>query len=173
MFAVVVWFCRSSSLAFLISAYLINLIYRFLLHWVICFGGYLFVHTPIFLKNTWIFMFFYLFHIWLTIMPKLWMSGVGTLCAIAHYRASLLCITFNYLLSRWKNRACLCSVFNNSISTDLNCYSDLNFGLRISYLKKCLKKNQVSKKGFPWHSRLRNFRFCCNLRRKKLHQSRE
>ena len=22
-------------------------------------------------------------------MPKLWMSGVGTLCAIAHYRASM------------------------------------------------------------------------------------
>ena len=23
-------------------------------------------------------------------MPKLWMGGVGTLCAIAHYRAALL-----------------------------------------------------------------------------------
>ena len=27
-------------------------------------------------------------------MSKLWMSGVGTLCAIAHYRASL----FNYIV---------------------------------------------------------------------------
>ena len=60
MFVVVVWFCRSSSLAFLISAYLINLMHRFLLHWVICFGGYLFVHTPVsfFLKNTWFFLCF-------------------------------------------------------------------------------------------------------------------
>ena len=48
MFVVVVWFCRSSSLAFLISAYLINLMHHFLLHWIICFGGYLFVHTPVF-----------------------------------------------------------------------------------------------------------------------------
>ena len=32
---------------------------------------------------------FDLFLIWLTFMPKLWMSGVGTLCANAHYRASL------------------------------------------------------------------------------------
>ena len=59
MFVVVVWFCRSCSLAFLISAYLINLMHHFLLHWLICFGGYLFVHTPIFfLKNTWTFCVF-------------------------------------------------------------------------------------------------------------------
>ena len=50
MFVVVVWFCRPSSLAFLISANLINLMHHFLLHWVICFGGYLFVHTTVFLK---------------------------------------------------------------------------------------------------------------------------
>ena len=55
---VVVWFCRSSSLAFLISAYLINFINHFLLHWVVCFGGYLSVHTKVFLKNTWIFCVF-------------------------------------------------------------------------------------------------------------------
>ena len=58
MFVVVVWFCRSCSLAFLISAYLINLMHLFLLHWVICFGGYLFVHTPVFFNNTWIFCVF-------------------------------------------------------------------------------------------------------------------
>ena len=34
MFVVVVWFCSSSSLAFLISAYLINLMHLFSLHWV-------------------------------------------------------------------------------------------------------------------------------------------
>ena len=55
---VVVWFCRSSSLAFLISAYLINLMHHFLLHWVICFVDYfLFIHH-FFLKNTWIFCVF-------------------------------------------------------------------------------------------------------------------
>ena len=48
MFFVVVWFCCSSSLAVLISAYLFNLMHHFLLHWVICFGGYLFVHTSVF-----------------------------------------------------------------------------------------------------------------------------
>ena len=74
--------------------------HHFLLHGVICSGGYFFVHTPIFLKNTWAFLGFLGFpknnfcvfpsvpHMW-TIMPKLWMSGVGTLCAIAHYRAAL------------------------------------------------------------------------------------
>ena len=36
MFVVVVWFFRSSSLAFLKSAYLINLKHHCLLHWVIC-----------------------------------------------------------------------------------------------------------------------------------------
>ena len=48
---VVVWFCRSSSLDFLISAYLINLMHHFLLHWVTCFRGYLFVHTPVFFEK--------------------------------------------------------------------------------------------------------------------------
>ena len=96
---VVVWFCRSSSLAFLISAYLINLMHHFLLHWVIC---YLFVHTPNFLKNTWIFVFFYLFLIWKTIMPKLWMSGVATLCAIAHYQASLFTSVFSERTEKWE-----------------------------------------------------------------------
>ena len=56
MFVVVFWFCRSSSLAFLKSSYLINLIHHFLLHWVICFGGYLFVHTPVFFSNTPVFL---------------------------------------------------------------------------------------------------------------------
>ena len=46
------WFCCSSWLAFLIMADLINLIWHFLLHWSVCFGGDLFVHTPIFLKKT-------------------------------------------------------------------------------------------------------------------------
>ena len=58
MFVVVVWFCRSSSLAFFISTYLINLMHHFLLHWVLCFGGYLFVYRPVFLKNTSIFIIF-------------------------------------------------------------------------------------------------------------------
>ena len=58
MFDVVVWFCRSSSFAFLISAYLINLMHHFLLHWVICFGVYLFVHTPVFFENYLIFLCF-------------------------------------------------------------------------------------------------------------------
>ena len=59
MSIVVVWFCHSSSLAFLISAYLINVMHQFLLQWVIFFGGCLFVHTPVFfLKNTWIFCVF-------------------------------------------------------------------------------------------------------------------
>ena len=64
MFVVFVRFCHSSSLAFLISAYLINLMHHFLLHWVICFGGYLFVHTSFFffLKNTWIFCVFLAVH---------------------------------------------------------------------------------------------------------------
>ena len=91
MIVVVVWFCRSSSLTFLISAYLIILMHQFLLHWVFCFGGCLFVHTPVFFwKLLEFFVFFHLFLIWQTIMPKLWMSGVGTLCAIAPYRAALL-----------------------------------------------------------------------------------
>ena len=53
MIVVVVWFCRSSSLAFLISSYLIILIlmHHFLLHWVICLGGYLFVHLPVFFEK--------------------------------------------------------------------------------------------------------------------------
>ena len=59
MFVVVdVWFCRLSSLAFLILAYLINLLHHFLLHWFICFVGYIFVHTPVFLKDTWNFCVF-------------------------------------------------------------------------------------------------------------------
>ena len=43
---------------------LINLFIIFILHWVICFGGYFFVHTPFFLNNTWIFGVFCLFLIW-------------------------------------------------------------------------------------------------------------
>ena len=87
---VVVWFCCSSWLAFLIMANLINLIRHFLLHWVICFESYLFVHTPIFFWKILDFLgIFYLFLIWTTIMPKLWMSGFGPLCAIARYWGSL------------------------------------------------------------------------------------
>ena len=42
---VVVLFCCSFWLTFLISAYHINLKLQFLVHWVICFGSYLIVHT--------------------------------------------------------------------------------------------------------------------------------
>ena len=35
-------------------------------------------------------------------MPKLWMSGVGTLCAIAHYRAAL----FSVIKKIWKDGKC-------------------------------------------------------------------
>ena len=48
---VVVWFCCSSWLAFLILTYYRNLMHQFLLHWVICFGGYLLVHTEFFEKD--------------------------------------------------------------------------------------------------------------------------
>ena len=48
---VVVWFCCSSWLAFLILTYYSNLVHQFLLHWVICFGGYLIVHTEFFEKD--------------------------------------------------------------------------------------------------------------------------
>ena len=48
---VVVWFCCSSWLAFLILTYYCNLMHQFLLHWVICFGGYLIVHTEFFEKD--------------------------------------------------------------------------------------------------------------------------
>ena len=48
---VVVWFCCSSWLAFLILTYYSYLMHRFLLHWVICFGGYLIVHTEFFEKD--------------------------------------------------------------------------------------------------------------------------
>ena len=58
MFVVVVWFCRLSSLAFLISTYLINLMHHFLLLsyllWRLSFRSY----TSFFLKNTWIFCVF-------------------------------------------------------------------------------------------------------------------
>ena len=77
---IVVWFCCSSRLAFLIMADLINLMRNFLLHWVICHACDFFVHTHFLLKNT-------VPH--LVDMPKIWMSGVGTLCADAHYQASL------------------------------------------------------------------------------------
>ena len=60
----------------------------FILQWVICVWGDLFVHTH-FLGKNFKFWIFYLFLIWRTFMPKMWMSGVGTLCANAHYRASL------------------------------------------------------------------------------------
>ena len=52
MFVVVlVWFCCSSWLAFLILTYYSNLMHQFLLHWVICCGGYLIVHTEFFEKD--------------------------------------------------------------------------------------------------------------------------
>ena len=51
MFVVVVWFCCSSWLAFLILTYYSNLMHQFLLHWVICFGGYHIVHTEFFEKD--------------------------------------------------------------------------------------------------------------------------
>ena len=47
---VVVWFCCSSWLAFLTLAYHSHLMLQFLLHWVICFGRYLIVHTQFFWK---------------------------------------------------------------------------------------------------------------------------
>ena len=59
---VVVWFCCSFWFAFLISAYHRNLMHQSSLHWVICFGGYLIVHTHLFFwKILGIFLFFYLF----------------------------------------------------------------------------------------------------------------
>ena len=58
MFVVVVWFCCLSWLAFLILAYLINLMPHLLLPWVICFGGYLFFYTPIFFEKYLIFWVF-------------------------------------------------------------------------------------------------------------------
>ena len=69
---VVVWFCCSFWPAFLILTYYSNLMHQFLLHWVICFGGYLIVHTEFFEKDLGffgirkkiIFGFFYLFLIW-------------------------------------------------------------------------------------------------------------
>ena len=52
MFVVNVWFCCSSWLSLLILAYLKNLMHPFfLLHRVICFGGYLFVHKPNFFEK--------------------------------------------------------------------------------------------------------------------------
>ena len=63
---VIVWFCCSYWLAFLILAYHSNLMHQFLLHWVSCFGGYLIVHTQFFWKllgffgfpkyNFWVFL---------------------------------------------------------------------------------------------------------------------
>ena len=47
-------FWCSFWLAFLLMADLINLMRHFLLCWVVCFGGFVFVHAPI-LKNTSIF----------------------------------------------------------------------------------------------------------------------
>ena len=57
MFAVVVWFFWLSWLTCLIIAYLINLRHHFLLHWVICFGGYLFANTFFWKKNQFFFIF--------------------------------------------------------------------------------------------------------------------
>ena len=54
---VVVWFCCSSWLAFLMMAGLINLMRHFLFHWVVCFGGDLFVHTAIFFEKILDFIF--------------------------------------------------------------------------------------------------------------------
>ena len=48
---VVVWFCCSSWLALLILTYYSNLMHQFSLHWGICFGGYLIVHTEFFEKD--------------------------------------------------------------------------------------------------------------------------
>ena len=49
---IVVWFCCSSWLAFPIMAELIKLMRLFLFHWVICFGGALFVHKHFFFWKT-------------------------------------------------------------------------------------------------------------------------
>ena len=48
MFVVVIL----SSLAFLIMAERINLMKRCLLHWIICVGGDILLHTPIFVENS-------------------------------------------------------------------------------------------------------------------------
>ena len=48
---VVVWFCPSSSLAFLISALLVKFNASFLTPLSFYFGGYLFVHTPVFFEK--------------------------------------------------------------------------------------------------------------------------
>ena len=41
-----------------IGIFLINLMHHFLIHWVICFGGYLFVYTPVFFEKKLNFCFF-------------------------------------------------------------------------------------------------------------------
>ena len=56
---VVVWFCCSSWLAFLTLACHNNLMLQFLLHWVICFGGYLIVHSQFFWKILGLFWVFW------------------------------------------------------------------------------------------------------------------
>ena len=48
---VVVWFCCSSWLPFLILTYYSILMHQCLLHWIICFGGCLIVHTEFFGKD--------------------------------------------------------------------------------------------------------------------------
>ena len=80
---------------FLNTAHLINLTHPFLLHWVICFGGYLFVQTPVFVNNTWIFCVFPSVPYLVDNYAKIVDEGVGTLFAIAHYRAALFCLKTN------------------------------------------------------------------------------
>ena len=48
-----------------------------------------FCSSHFFLKITWIFGRFLLFLLCLTFMPNIWMGGVETFCADAHYRAFL------------------------------------------------------------------------------------
>ena len=114
MLAVFIWFCCMSCLSFT----LLNDWY----HWPS--NGLLFcqslkrffklIHQFFWTKNLKV---FFLFLIWWKIKSKRWLCGVGTLCANAHYGASLLsywpfsCHAFrpwNYLLvSSWKLISCI------------------------------------------------------------------
>ena len=87
MSVVVIWFCCSSWLAFLVLAYLINLIHHVLVHWVICFGSYLFFHTPFFLEKYLNFCGFLSVPHFVDNYAKI---KDEALSPIAHYRASFL-----------------------------------------------------------------------------------
>ena len=94
-----------------------HLMWHFLLDWNICGGGDFFVHN-FFLKNAWFFLGF------LSVLMLI--SGVGTLCANAQYRASLFfCndIQFNAFLKGLNGWYAAATSFNEHSE---NCYSRLH-----------------------------------------------